>query len=859
MTYLPHETTSADPESVSNADTSGVPLGVSVEEPLLRARVHRPTDLIRALCGLLGVGSVLLLASFARKTANGIESDLTHGILQVPEQVVWIAGFFSTAAVLIVPIAFAVERLLKHDSLRVAYGVLAAVVAHLTSLGVDVWVAHGAPDAITAALTQTTPSGGGLTDPVHGYLAPVMAFMTAMGLARRPRWRVALTTVIVLDALAVLVGGYTTPLSIALTILIGWTVAYVIVYAIGSPSVRLTGRDLLRTLRDVGFTPTAAYHAPSRANEPHRYLVRQLDGTQLDVTVIDRETQASGFFYRSWRRFWLRTTIRRNPLSLRRVLEQEALLAYAVSSAGARTPRLIATAELGPDAVILVYEHVTGRTLRMWEDDQITDALLREIWRQLQLLQARGIAHRNLVADALNIDSERKVELVRLGDGQIAAGDLLLRMDIAELLTTVALRVGPERAVASAESVLGAERVGAALPLLQPVGLSRATRAELKQHNEAVKRADAERELTYHREVREYRHSDSDEVEEAVEPRAPERTGDLLSQIREQILRIQPKAPIEPTRLARLRLRTVITVVGGTAAAYFLLSQFSTNKNNSINELARANWAWVLVALLAAASSYFAAALGLLGFIPEKINWGRTVIAQLAASFVKLVAPGVVGGVAVNTRYLQRAGIPPGQAVSSVGASQLIGLGLHILQLLLFGYLAGTKSTPSLAPSHTVIAGLLVVAVLVLVVSAISPVRRWLLARLQPLVGGVIPRMLDVLQQPLKLTLGICGQLLVSLTFVASLYACLLAFDQHPSFAVVAAVFLAGNALGSAFPTPGGLGAIEVALSTGLTTAASMPYDTALSAVLLFRLLTFWLPVLPGWLAFAWLQRRRAL
>ena len=79
------------------------------------------------------------------------------------------------------------------------------------------------------------------------------------------------------------------------------------------------------------------------------------------------------------------------------------------------------------------------------------------------------------------------------------------------------------------------------------------------------------------------------------------------------------------------------------------------------------------------------------------------------------------------------------------------------------------------------------------------------------------------------------------------------------NFAAIAVVFLAGNALGSAAPTPGGLGAVEGALIAGLTTIGHLDSATATSAVLLFRVLTFWLPVLPGWLAFTTLTRRQAL
>ena len=78
------------------------------------------------------------------------------------------------------------------------------------------------------------------------------------------------------------------------------------------------------------------------------------------------------------------------------------------------------------------------------------------------------------------------------------------------------------------------------------------------------------------------------------------------------------------------------------------------------------------------------------------------------------------------------------------------------------------------------------------------------------------------------------------------------------SFATAAFVYLAGATLGQAAPTPGGIGAVEAALIAGLT-ASGIPSGTALSGVLLYRVATFWLPVLPGWYAFANLQSKNAL
>ncbi|MDG4865393.1 TIGR00374 family protein, partial [Streptomyces sp. T-3] len=240
---------------------------VEGDEPLLPARVHRPSDLMRMLIGILAIGLVLAVAAFALKTTSGLEDDIRRGTTQAPDMLIKFAGLASSIAVLFVPVAFAIERLIKRDGLRIADGVLAAVLAHGVTLATDLWVANGAPESIRNALTQES-AGGALTDPVHGYLAPVIAYMTAVGMSRRPRWRVVLWTVLALDALSMLVAGYTTPFSIILTILIGWTVAYGTLYAVGSPNVRPTGQNLLAGLRHVGFRPVSAARAEELPDAP---------------------------------------------------------------------------------------------------------------------------------------------------------------------------------------------------------------------------------------------------------------------------------------------------------------------------------------------------------------------------------------------------------------------------------------------------------------------------------------------------------------------------------------------------------------------------------------------------------------
>ncbi|MFD0342470.1 lysylphosphatidylglycerol synthase domain-containing protein [Streptomyces sp. NPDC127117] len=895
---------------------------VSGDEPLLPARVHRPSDLMRLLIGVLAIVVLFAIAAFAHGTTAGLEQDISKGTGQAPDVLIKTAGLVSSIAVLLVPVAFAIERLIKRDGLRIADGVLAAVLAHGVTLATDLWVANSAPGTIQDALTQPQP-GDALSDPVHGYLAPVIAYMTAVGMARRPRWRVVLWVVLLLDAFAMLVGGYTTPFSIVLTVLIGWTVAYGTLYAVGSPNVRPTGQHLMAGLRHVGFRPVSAMRADDtpdsgdQSDRGRRYLVALEDGPPLDVTVVDREQQAQGFFYRVWRRLTLRgITQRRSIQSLRQALEQEALLAYAAIAAGANAPKLIATSELGPDAVMLVYEHIGGRSLDALEDTEITDELLHGAWRQVKALQSRRIAHRRLTGDAILVDRSGKVFVTDLRGGEIAAGDLVLRMDVAQLLTTTGLRVGAERAVAGALAVLGPDAVADCLPLLQPIALSRSTRAALRrlarersqrereavlEASDAAKRARAHEHgtasgavsgtpagtivtgaitdngtgpATDHRTgrqtdqkterktdrkaLRNQKQAEKRALDDALEGAREE---DLLSQMRQQVLLIRPQAPVEPVRLERIKARTLLSCIAGAIAAYFLISQVTQADFGTVVE--QAEWGWVAAAVGFSALTYVAAAMSLLGFVPERVSFGRTVLAQVAGSFVKIVAPAAVGGVALNTRFLQRAGVRPGLAVASVGASQLFGLGCHILLLAAFGYLTGTEKTPSsLTPSRTVIAGLLTVAVLVLVVTAVPFLRKFVVTRVRSLFAGVVPRMLDVVQRPQKLLTGIGGMLLLTGLFVMCLDASVRAFSgpdvPHLSYASIAVVFLAGNALGSAAPTPGGMGAVEGALTLGLI-AVGLPKEVAAPAVVLYRLLTLWLPVLPGWLCFTRLTRRGEL
>ncbi|WP_308250108.1 lysylphosphatidylglycerol synthase transmembrane domain-containing protein [Sphaerisporangium fuscum] len=783
---------------------------VLVQEPLLPQRIRRPSDALRFLAGLLTLAAVVLLALVAKQTLNGLEADVSDGTSRAPALLIGVASFLAGTAVLAVPAAFAVERVFHRDGLRVAEGLIAAIIGMLVSFVLGEWLVAAGPTDLRVLLT-----GQRDVEPLNTLLTSVVAYVTAVRISRRPTWRALMWMAIALDVFALFTGAEATALGVFVTYLVGLAVGYATLYAVGSPNTRPPGSTVVSAFRKLGFTPHSARRVADDAQGSRRYAVSTTDGRRYDLTVLDRDRQVAGVLYRLWRRIRLNSETRRRAIrSLRAELEREALMAYAAQAAGVNTPRLVGTSEIGTDAALLAYEHLETRALEDLLDDELDDELIIRIWRQVELLQAQRLAHRRLTGDSIHVGPGGQVVLMDARSGEIAAGDLLLRLDIAQLLTYLALRIGPQRSVMCAAKVIPKQALAGALPLLQRIALTRGTRAEVSKDKE------------------------------------------ILPALREHIVALTPQVEVEEVRLERFRPRTLVTIIASALAAYFLLSQLS--RVNLVEVVTSAKWGWGGVALVAAIVSYVAAALMLRGFVPERLPLWPTVLAQFAGSFVKLVAPAAVSGVAINSRYLQKRGISPGLAVASVGASQLVGLGCHIVLLLFFGYVTGTKAAPTVSPSRGLVIALLSGAVLVLIVLAVPQLRRWVAGRIRPLFSGVMPRLLDVLQSPRKIFEGVSGTLLLTLAFVVCLDACVRAFGGSLPFTAVAVVFLAGNAIGSAAPTPGGLGAVEASLSLGLT-LSGLPGTVATSAVLLYRLLTFWLPVLPGWASFAWLQRHNAL
>jgi glycosyltransferase 2 family protein len=262
---------------------------------------------------------------------------------------------------------------------------------------------------------------------------------------------------------------------------------------------------------------------------------------------------------------------------------------------------------------------------------------------------------------------------------------------------------------------------------------------------------------------------------------------------------------------------------------------------------------WVATALLLTAGTYLAAAgtYYLLAF--RTLHYGATVLVQLAAMFVNRLLPSGVGALGVNYAYLRRMKHTLGQAGSIVALNNLLGALGHGLLLVLVVISAGSAAAlPAHDSTLSHLLKLLLVITAVMVV-AILFLRR---GRLREIRRDIIQSILGYRQRSWRLPAALLSSMLLTLGNVLCLVCCGLALGINLPLVAWMIIFTFGIGTSTAVPTPGGLGGFEAGLTAGMI-AYHVPRPEALAIALLYRLASYWVPLLVGGGAFVVCQKQQ--
>lgn len=291
--------------------------------------------------------------------------------------------------------------------------------------------------------------------------------------------------------------------------------------------------------------------------------------------------------------------------------------------------------------------------------------------------------------------------------------------------------------------------------------------------------------------------------------------------------------------------RWVVTAVVLALLLYVLAPQFPV-LGRSISLLAEASLPYILLALALMVLSYALMAEIYHILIKHPIRYGIMLIVQTATALVSRIAPIGVGTMGFTAYFLRKNKHTTGEGLAVVAAANGISFIVHGLMLAAVLVLTPLPFANDISVSSSTVYWTLSAFGLLILVTALSPKVRHAVQR----TGRDLAHTLKGYRRNGKKLWSAAGMsVLLSACYVFCLSACAHAFGVSLDFGQMFLIYTFSLLTGIATPTPGGLVGVEAGITGGLM-AYGVTAETALAIALLYRLVTYWLPLVPGFIAF---------
>ncbi|MFC8076412.1 YbhN family protein [Streptomyces sp. NPDC057307] len=313
-----------------------------------------------------------------------------------------------------------------------------------------------------------------------------------------------------------------------------------------------------------------------------------------------------------------------------------------------------------------------------------------------------------------------------------------------------------------------------------------------------------------------------------------------------------------PSALRRLPLRRLVCLVVLLLVAAWVAGNWPVILAG-LDKLRGADRSWLLAAVVVTGACWIPVCLLRQGTVMERLPAGRLLASQIAAGSANHLLPAGLGAHMVTLRFFQGCGISTARACAALALYSLAQpIGRYTLLLTLIAVCPGAIPLGALLPAeYGTLALLLLVGGLALVALAL-----WSVRRLRGLVRDFLRTALTDARALHARPARVLALWTGALAFPA-LQGCVMVTVARslqmpvPTVDIMIA-YLAAGIVAGIVPTPGGIGSVEAALLIALVGAGS-PVSVATAAVLGFRIVTVWLPLLPGALVLAVLVRRKVL
>ncbi|TLH66910.1 lysylphosphatidylglycerol synthase transmembrane domain-containing protein [Mycolicibacterium aubagnense] len=776
---------------------------VAVSGSLLQPITRRTNDILRLVAATAFLVTVVTSSLITRNDWVRLERSVSRivGVLTPTQSnLVYLAYAIAILALpFVILLSLLVTRQWKLLGPYAAAGLIAVLSLSINSTGIAAPNWHfDLSDRLNTVFSQF------LDDP--RWIALLAAVLTVSGPWQPARLRRWWWTLLLAFVPIHLVVSAIVPARSLLGLAVGWFVGALVVLVSGTPALEVPLAGAVQALARRKFEVSALTVIRPAGTGPLVLSADSNAGTRAVVELYGPNQRVGGAMSQLWRKITLRND-ETAPLqtSMRRAVEHRALMTIAVGDLGLANTRTVALSAL--DRGWTLYGHTPASGVPLTNETPV-----EAVWHALGSLHEHQISHGDLRTSQITVDGTT-VLLGGLGSSEYGASDVQLQSDVAQLLVTTTDLYDAEPAVAAAIEQFGADAVLTASRRLTKSAMPLRLRESLP---------------------------DSRAVITAARDEVKHQTG---------ADRIQTETI---TRFTRNQVIQLVLLIALVYVAYPFISTVPT----FFSELRSANWWWALLGLAVSALTYVGAAAALWASASESVNFGKLTIMQVANTFAATTTPAGVGGLALSTRFLQKAGLGALRATTAVALQQSVQVLTHVALLIFFSAAAGASADLShFVPSSTILyliggAALGVVGTFMLV----PRWRHWLGTSVRPRLTEVWADLIELGREPRRLGLIVLGCSATTLGAALALWASIEAFGGSTSFVTVCVVTMIGGTLASAAPTPGGVGAVEAALIGGLA-AFGLPAAIAVPSVLLYRVLTCWLPVFIGWPVMRWLTK----
>ncbi|MCV7074987.1 lysylphosphatidylglycerol synthase transmembrane domain-containing protein [Mycobacterium szulgai] len=780
---------------------------ITVSGDLLQPLMRRTNDIIRLFLASLFLVLVVTSSLITRPRWVALEKSVSQivGVLTPTQSdLVYLAyGIAILALPFVILIGLILSRQWKLLGAYAAAGLTAVLLLSINSNRIAAPRWHfDLSDKLTTLPAQF------LDDP--RWIAMLAAVLTVSGPWLPARWRRWWWALLLAFVPIHLVISAIVPARSLVGLAVGWLIGAFVVLVVGTPALEVPLEAAVRALARRGFVVSML--AVVRPGGPGPLV--------LAAVSTDHESRAAVELYGphqrsggALRQLWWKLRLRGSetaPLqtSMRRAVEHRALMTIAIGGAGVANTSSIAFAALDRGWTLYAHEPVRGIPL----DECASKTPVTKVWESLRVLHGHQISHGNLRSHEITV-ADGTVLFGGFGNAEYGATDAQLQSDIAQLLVTTTALYDAESAVGAAIDAFGKDTILSASRRLTKSAVPKRIRASVANAPDVIAGARAE--------VK--RQTGADEIETQT-----------------------------ITRFSRSQVVQLVLIGALVYVAYPFISTVPT----FFSELRTANWWWALLGLTVSALTYVGAAAALWACADGLVRFWKLSLMQVANTFAATTTPAGVGGLALSTRFLQKAGLSPLRATAAVALQQTVQVIVHIALLIFFSAVAGTSTDLShFVPNATVLyliagAALGIVGTVLLVPN----LRRWLATAVRPRLKEVTSDLIELAREPKRLALILLGCAGTTLGAALALWASIEAFGGGTTFVTVTVVTMVGGTLASAAPTPGGVGAVEAALIGGLA-AFGVPAAIGVPSVLLYRVLTCWLPVFAGWQVMRWLTK----